>query len=1411
MPRLIVFPTPLDTQRHTVYEFEPGTTMRELMASTPIGELMRNAYMLPRRNGEFFLEADFDDPIGADELLALEAVPQGPAIKAVGLFIAKNWLVISTIATAALTVYGLVAVPSIDESAFGQTSPNHSLSVRSNQARLGQPKPVQYGRVRSFPDLSAQPYTEFDANDEQTVWLLYEVSQGEVAIDTSSFKFEETPLSDFDNAVSEVILPGNRSNLFTNVTTTLTAVNNVPLENTQLGPYTVNASGTEISAVSFDITAPGGLYRSRSSGKRERKSVQFQFEAREIDNGGAPVGSWVVLAAPWLAGQSTDQIRRTYRYQLTRGRYEVRITRLTPDSTGEKISDTLELAQVRGYFADPLPITDTTRVAVRIRGSAQIGSRALTKFSCVGTRKLEIWNGSTWSAPTETRSAIWAFCDACRATYGGQLADAFINLVDMLALDTEAAGLGLKCDGIFDTAGTLWPALQRIAATIDAVPIDEAGVYTMVRDIQQSAPTQMFNMRNAALDTFSLDQKTVVEETADHVEIEFYDENQDYRLVKLPCPLPTGSNTKPKTVRVWGIVEPDKAGRMGLRLGAVNRYRREAVTWESGLEGRIPRWGEQVHLSHYVLSEAGFEQQSGDILDFRNGDEILLSEGAVPANIPNPWIRIPSLDGSPAGPYAVTDLGGGWVRLAGTLDTSGLLFDPKYDNPRYTMGESTAMGELVKVDKVLPQGNGRIRIEGYVDDPSVYSVTAGGPPIPPVLPDLQAFLPSVTKLTFRLGGSNDDPDVYLSWEGDNADRYDIEYSEDGGVTWIDAGDDVVTPGYIDEPEYRGTDLRYRVAGVNVFRGPWAEIAIDIQNGTYTQPGIVDASSASLVNQMHHGWGSFEELLGTGSPQISVGGSVAFVDSAAEAFVGRVIVQVTGSSVGGGWLTNYSTTPGAPIRIPAQRRWVVRVRARSPAGDRDFRLFMRASTDGGTSEVAVQDPARVNTTIGSAAMAAYAWEIDYRGQAADLTFARLQFYSNSTVAGNQLGNGEDVYFDGLELFDVTEFPFVTAANIDTFAPGYVPVSEGGPQGNQGDPGAQGDPGDDGPPGVDGLTLSLQPTLTDEWIETSPGVFDPAATSQDLVITGRAQSGNDVLTYQINRAANGTLTAVLQGSSNANLNPAFAGVGTRRLTVTVVYTRDGKAITDTITITTKRDGVDGADGDEGLDLSIQPTIKTWLQAPNGTWDSPLTTSDVVITGRSTSGTDIETYRVTRSALGILTWAPLSGDSDLTVTIEGTGNVLTFTAVYTKDGKTMTRVETVEALRAGADGQSEMAEFHPVMATVGGSATALHVYRGQTVQITVDASATGVNPGTPPGGKNLRVRRNGVIINTRSIVAIHQPGEPGFPDEWYGSIIPQRYTFTDSPGVPIGNTVTYQLEWDGSDFLTAPYFETYEKYSS
>ena len=837
MPTIVHVPNVFDPDAREFHDVPAGTNLRDYLVESGLYARARRYPTIVALNAEELTEDQYDRELQRLDLVVVTTLAEDPATVVFGLAL-STWAVIATVTVLALSIYMMTQEPDIPETADQKEgSPTYSISARGNKARLGSPKPVVYGEFRTYPDLAAHPFSEFENGEDEVLYQLFEVTQGQADIPAAQMRFEDTNLSNFGDYEVEVIPPGQKSTIYPSAVNLSSEVANIEINDAVVGPYAACAPAQKITRIAFDIVAPAGLYnQDREDGSLRNYTVKFRLEARAIDDNGVATGSWVTLGNESLSGNNRDAIRRTFTYPVAADRYEVRATRLTAKNDSQYISDMIQWSQLKGFLEDDTGITTTTRVAIKIRASEQIGNRALSKFNSVVKRKIQTWDPLLgWQVESLNANPVWVVCDILRANYGGDRADAYIDLAGMHSLAAQLDSEGVEFNGVFDTKGTVWDAITRVAQVARCVPVDRAGVIHLVRDSYSTMPAAMFTHRNIVKDSFTIDHIGVLEETSDSVNIEYFDKAEDYRPATVLCALPGSSAQTPRNVRYFGVTDRDQAFKLGMYLTAQNQYRRQKIRFDTGVEGYIPMYGDVVAVSHYMLGQEGADQVSGEIKAFDGVDLITLTEGI--SHLTNPYVIIRSLDGTPSSPLRVTAVADKQARILDAFSAGDLVFDSGYERPHFMCGEGSDYHALVKINKISPQSDNRIRIEGFVDNPLVYTA-ADGLQVPPidVLPETSDIYPVVTNLQAQLLGTVDSPEVILSWEGKNSDHYQVEFSDDGGNEWLPLLPRPKEPRYNHFPE-PGT-LQYRVAGVNLFRSAWVSVVVDTTDVQFSPPPAI---------------------------------------------------------------------------------------------------------------------------------------------------------------------------------------------------------------------------------------------------------------------------------------------------------------------------------------------------------------------------------------------------------------------------------------------------------------------------------------------------------------------------------------------------------------------------------------------
>lgn len=615
--------------------------------------------------------------------------------------------------------------PSIPSMSFGSVgappapSPTYSLSAQGNEARLGQPIPVLYGRHLIYPDLATQPYQEFVGN-EQYLFQLHAIGQG--SYDLEQVRIEDTPIASFEEVETEIVGPGGSVTLFdTDVVTTPEVAGQELLRTGDggdwVGPFTANPAETEAGHIGIDVVFARGLYYANDSGGLDARSDQWEVQARAIDDDGLPVGNWITLGSESYSAATNTAQRLNTKYAVTPGRYEVRMIRLDAKDISSRAGHELRWGSLRAYLAGTPEFGNITLLAVKMRATDNLTQRSSRMINCIVTRRLPIWDSQTgWSAPQPTRSIAWAFADACRAEYGAKLADARLDLAALHGLDQVWAGRGDTFDGVFDSAMTVWEALTRISRCGRAVPVLQGGVVRLFRDAPQTLPVAMFGPRNIVKGSFRIQYIMPGEDTADAVTVEFFN-SRTWKPDEVTASLPDSAAEKPAKVILFGCTDEAQAEREGLYMAADNRYRRKLVSWMTELDGLIPTYGDLVVVTHDMPRWG----QGGEVVAWDEDNAVLtVSEPLEWTEGADHYIAFRRRDGGPAGPFRVEFIEGE-DRKVNVLDPLG--FAPytgtAEERSHFAFGPGEAWSAKVRVIAVKPRGE-QVEITAVGEDSRVH-------------------------------------------------------------------------------------------------------------------------------------------------------------------------------------------------------------------------------------------------------------------------------------------------------------------------------------------------------------------------------------------------------------------------------------------------------------------------------------------------------------------------------------------------------------------------------------------------------------------------------------------------------------------------------------------------------------------
>lgn len=230
---VIRLPNPFDPAHREVAVLRRGLRIRRLMP--------RNRPVLALLNGRPLMRASWRRRLRDGDRLAIVFLPRGGGgssggsnplrlVLSLALMAFAPWaaagLLGTTTALVGTTLLGQVTtlgiymagnalinavLPPPGSTGLPEASPTYSLQAQGNAARLDAPIPVQYGRLKAYPDFAAQPYAEYAGNEQYLYQLL---CLGAGAFEIEQILIEDTPISSFSEIEVQIAGPGEEITLF---------------------------------------------------------------------------------------------------------------------------------------------------------------------------------------------------------------------------------------------------------------------------------------------------------------------------------------------------------------------------------------------------------------------------------------------------------------------------------------------------------------------------------------------------------------------------------------------------------------------------------------------------------------------------------------------------------------------------------------------------------------------------------------------------------------------------------------------------------------------------------------------------------------------------------------------------------------------------------------------------------------------------------------------------------------------------------------------------------------------------------------------------------------------------------------------------------------------------------------------
>lgn len=436
-------------------------------------------------------------------------------------------------------------------------------------------------------------------------------------------------------------------------------------------------------------------------------------------------GGWSVIGSESYTASVFSQIRRTYSYNVSPERLQVRSRRLDNKSSNSFAQHVINWTATRAYLTNQANFQGVTLIEGKAKATNNLSQRTSRLFNAIVQRKLPIWDGVSWSAPQVTRSPAWAMANVCRSSYGANLPDSRYALQTLFQLAPIFEARGDYFDAVFDSTGNVWEALERIGYTVRTKPYEQNGVVQFYRDTKAEIITGMFTPRNIVKGSFITTFDMPNEASADAVIGEYFS-GETWKPASVMAKLADSLAEKPARRTFFGITNKPQVYRETYYQAASNRYRRTHYQFKTELEGRIITFGDLIGITHPLIKGS----KGGETIDYDPINAVLtLSEKVefLPGN--DYYIALRRRDNSLAGPFLVTPGDSEYkVQLDAPLDP--LVIEPytgdEEERTHYTFGKGYDWTNRAKIINIRPRGT-QVEITATLEDDRVHD---DPPPLP---------------------------------------------------------------------------------------------------------------------------------------------------------------------------------------------------------------------------------------------------------------------------------------------------------------------------------------------------------------------------------------------------------------------------------------------------------------------------------------------------------------------------------------------------------------------------------------------------------------------------------------------------------------------------------------------------------
>lgn len=514
--------------------------------------------------------------------------------------------------------------------------------------------PIVLGKHRIVPPQCANPYTE-TVGDSQYVRQLFCWGYGDITLE--NIKIGDTLLTEFDDVETEHILDGTSEagiGLYPN------SVNQEDLNIllSSAASWQTRTTSLEAEEINVDLTFPQGLSRFDDNGKRLSATVTYEIRYKLTS------GSTWTTNSYTLTLTNTSAVRKSYRFPVDLGQYDVSIRRVTADTSSSQVMDKFYWTALKTITSgSPVLMPGLCLSALRMRATNQLNG-SVDQLSGEVTQKILDWNGSSWvKGPTTNPASIYRYVLQGEANARPK-SDSEINLTALQEWHEYCTAQGFEYSGVIDYATSVDAVLREIAAAGRASPTLLDGKESVVVDRAQSLPVQHITPRNS----WGYEYERGFPDIPHAFIVEFTNRDKDYirdeRIVYDDGYDETNA-TDFERLELPGITSTSLAWKHAREHIATLRLRPDTHSFYMDVENLVATRGDLIYFSHDVPLVGSGWGRVKEVLDDGSGNAtgIVVDEELTMVMGPIYSVRYRKADGTSVIKEIITDVSEGVTSL----------------------------------------------------------------------------------------------------------------------------------------------------------------------------------------------------------------------------------------------------------------------------------------------------------------------------------------------------------------------------------------------------------------------------------------------------------------------------------------------------------------------------------------------------------------------------------------------------------------------------------------------------------------------------------------------------------------------------------------------------------------------------